>query len=306
MQRLLTFLMLIVALPTGLSATTVSAQQLPIVGIAQMDDSAQTGAADTLSTMLETAIISTGKFRIIERSRLGRLEGEQANARTGRVTTNRPGRRGGFEGVDFLIYGSITGVSQQSRGDIGSTMLAGVFGNRNASCGRSQVSLTLDIRITDTNTGEVKLATNIVETAQSSTVCNAQGQVDTTVLMRAAANRIARQMVTTIYPIQVAAVQPDGILVLNYGSDTLNMGDRLLIFAPGEEIRDPTTGRVIDRMESASFGVYEIMQQTVRTSRARALGTVTTAPTVGSQARNATEDEIRAATGRRPSSRRGN
>ena len=291
------YLTAMIALAMGASATAQQAgsSPTPLVAIASMDDPARTGIADSLSTMLETSIISTGKFRVIERSRLGRLEAEQANARAGRVTSNRPDRRGGFEGVDYLIYGSITGVSRQNRSDLGSSLMSGLLGNRGATCSRSSVALNLDLRITDADTGEVKLATSIAETGQSAATCDAQGQVDTGALTRAAANRIARQLVTTIYPVSVAAVQPDGTVVLNYGSDVLNMGDRMVVFAPGDVIRDPTTGRVIDRMEGAVHGIYEITQQTVRTSRARAITPVASTPAVGSLARSASPDELRSA-----------
>lgn len=52
----------------------------PVVGIAQMQDLTGTGQAETFSTMIETALIGSGKFRIIERSQLARLLEEQGLA----------------------------------------------------------------------------------------------------------------------------------------------------------------------------------------------------------------------------------
>lgn len=277
----------------------------PVVGISRMDDVAGTGLAETMSTMIETSIISTGKFRVIERERLNRLEAEQNNARRGRTTTNQPGRSGGFEGVDFLIYGSISGVSRSSSSDIGSTMLAGVLGNRGASCGRSNVTLTPDIRITDTNTGEVRLATSINETAQSATVCNAQGQIDSTLLMRGAAAKIARELVTTIYPIQVAAVQGDGTVILNYGSGTLAVGDVLTLYSRGDAIIDPATGQEIGRDETR-LGMIQISEVTVRTSKGIVVGTPMPPPSIGTIARPATESDLTGLRGNGRGRRRGN
>lgn len=295
-----------IALLSAIVATDATAQnQQPVVGIYRMDDVAQTGIADTMSTMIETAIISTGKFRVIERERLSRLEAEQNNARRGRVTTNQPGRNGGFEGVDFLIYGSISGISTSSSSDFGSSMLAGVLGNRNASCGRSNVTLTMDIRITDTNTGEVKIATSINETARSATVCNASGQIDSTVLMRGAAAKIARELVTTIYPIQVAAVQGDGTVVLNYGSGTLAVGDILTMYSRGEAIIDPATGQEIGRDET-KLGMIQVTEVTVRTSRGVAVGPAAGAPPIGTVARPATEADLATVRGGTRNRRRGN
>jgi curli biogenesis system outer membrane secretion channel CsgG len=82
-----------------------------------VEDLANTGQAATFSTMIETAIASTNHFRVVERERLGRLLGEQGRARAGIVTSrNVPHARvGGFEGVDYLIYGTITSIQVSGR-----------------------------------------------------------------------------------------------------------------------------------------------------------------------------------------------
>ena len=92
------------------SSEALAQKGKPVVAIYEMTDLAKTGMSDTFSTMISTAITTTQKFRVIER-RFAVLDREQANARGGRVTTNQPGKTGGFEGADFLIYGSITTVS---------------------------------------------------------------------------------------------------------------------------------------------------------------------------------------------------
>lgn len=86
-----------------------------IVAIYSMDDLAQSGQTAQLTQMLETAIAATSKFRVVERNSLGKLVGEQARARSGLVTSNTAGKVGGFEGADFLIYGSITSASMVSK-----------------------------------------------------------------------------------------------------------------------------------------------------------------------------------------------
>ena len=197
----------------------------PVVAIYQMDDLTRSGQAETFSAMIETAIETTNKFRVIERQHLGTLVGEQQRAKAGLVTSNHPGKVGGFEGADFLIYGTITTLSLVSKADfganIGTSFVAGLLGARNQpmpNCNDTYATLGVDIKITDADTGEVRYATRINEKQKSSAAGGvAVGQIDAAALLRSAADNVATDLVTTIYPIQIAAVEPDGTIVLNYG-----------------------------------------------------------------------------------------
>ena len=268
----------------------------PIVAIYRMDDVARTGLTDTFSTMIETAIASTGKFRVIERRALGTLLTEQGNAKAGLVTSRTPGKIGGFEGADFLIYGSITSVSAVAKQDIGTSILAGMLSGssgRDQRCGNLLATLGVDIKITDAASGEVRYVSRINETQKSATVCNGQGNIDTGALMRSAADRIATALVTAIYPIQVAAVQPDGIIVLNYGQGAIQPGATMTIFSKGEAIRDPATGEVIGNNETR-LGFLRITDVGPRLSKAVAAVTMDYAPQVGAIVRPATPEDIAA------------
>ena len=55
---------------------------------------------------------------------------------------------------------------------------------------------------------------------------------------RTAAGRILE----TIYPLKVAGLNGPEEVVLNRGGDSLAVGDRLELFNPGEELKDPSTG----------------------------------------------------------------
>ncbi len=201
MMKVVAWLVAIVATSAPVSALAQKGK--PIVAIYQMDDVARSGQSATFTTMIETAVAATSKFRVMERERMNKLLGEQARARAGLVTSNKPGKVGGFEGADYLIYGSITTVSVSNKADIGSTMLAGLFnnGNRGASCSNAVVTLGVDIKITDADSGEVKYVTRITETQKSAAACGGSAQVDTSLLLRSAAEKVATGLVTAIYPI---------------------------------------------------------------------------------------------------------
>lgn len=282
------------------SAPAFAQKGKPIVAIYQMDDVARSGQADTFSRMIETAIVATSKFRVMERERLGKLVGEQARAKAGLVTSNTPGKIGGFEGADYLIYGSITTVSVTRKADIGANLVSGLFSG-NASqprCSNAVATVSVDIKITDANSGEVKYVTRIDETQKSAASCGPDAQVDSAILLRSAAEKVATGLVTTIYPIQIASVQADGVIVLNYGEGAVQPGAVMGVYTKGEAIVDPATGEVIGNNESR-IGFIRVTDVTGRISKALAASDFAYAPTVGSIVRPATTADLAALSGKK-------
>lgn len=267
----------------------------PIVAIYQMDDVAQTGQADAFSRMIETSIAATNKFRIIERERLGKLVGEQARAKSGLVTTNRPGRVGGFEGADFLIYGSITNVSVSKKSDLGSSMLGSLFAPKGGtvSCSNAVATVSIDIKITDADTGEIRYVRRIDETQKSASACNGAAQVDTSLLLRSAADKIAAGIVTAIYPIQIASVQADGTYILNYGEGSVQPGATMSVFTKGEVFVDPATGEKLGNSETL-LGLIRVTDVTARFSKALPVAGFATAAPIGAIVRGATPTDLQA------------
>lgn len=260
----------------------------PIVAIYQMDDLAKSGQAPTFSAMIETAVAATSKFRVVERERLGKLVGEQARAKSGLVTSRKGGKMGGFEGADFLIYGSITTISVTNKADIGSTMLSGLFNKgQQQSCNNAVVTLGVDIKITDGDSGEVKYVTRITETQKSAAACGGSAQIDLAVLLRSAAEKVASGLVTSVYPIQIASVAGDGTIVLNYGEGTVLPGALLAVYSKGAAVIDPATGETIGNDET-KLGFIRITEVNGRISKALAVSPFTTAPAIGSIVRPAT------------------
>lgn len=292
-MRILVLAMLACGVLTGWPAAAQSGK--PIVAVVEMRDLANSGQSETLSTMIETAVASTGKFRLIERQNLNKLLAEQTRAKSGIVTTNRPGKVGGFEGVDFLIYGTITSLSATNKADIGTSLLAGLLSKRGEQapqCNNMVATLSLDIKITDADSGEIRYVTRINETQKSAAACGQQGQVNGSLLFRAAADRIASGLVITIYPIQIAAVQGDGLIVLNYGEGSVAPGMILAVFAKGAVIRDPQTGEAIGSDET-KLGFIQVKEVIGRMSKAAAVSAFGSPPPIGSVVRPASTEDIK-------------
>ena len=85
--------------------------------------------------------------------------------------------------------------------------------------------------------------------AEVRAACGTDGQVDTAILFRSAADKIATGLVTAIYPIQVAAVQSDGVIVLNYGEGAIVPGAVMGLCTKGAPItiRRPATSSAVTR-----------------------------------------------------------
>ncbi|MEO0462065.1 MAG: CsgG/HfaB family protein [Pseudomonadota bacterium] len=279
-----------------LMVVPAAAQDKPIVGIAEMQDLAKTGQSDTFATMLETAIIGSGKFRIIERERLATLMKEQGLSNSGITTTNRPGQTGGFEGVDYLVYGTITSVSAIRKSNFGASLARSLFNNKNSNqpdCTNTDVTMEADIRITDTNTGEVLYAKRVSETQRQALVCGGGTQIDSSAMMRAAADEVATGLVTTLYPIQVAAIQGTGSVILNYGDGAVQQGDFLMIYGPATEIPDPSGNGAMLKIDGEKLGALQVTEVQTSFSRAVQVTTFRQALAVGAIARPATEDDVK-------------
>lgn len=276
------------------SAPALAQGKRPVVAIYEIEDLSGNSLAPQFSTMIETAITGTNKFRVMERSGMNKLLREQGGAKSGLLTTNRPGKVGGFEGADYLVYGTITAISAKQKSNFGASLLGGLGSNRSSpSCSNTIASLEADIKITDAKTGEVRYATRISEVQQGSTSCGTAGQIDTAALLRGAADKVATGLVITIYPIQIASVQPDGSFVLNYGAGAIVPGAIMTVFQKGEAIVDPATGEVIGNNETP-YGQIQITDVQPRFSKAVPVSNFAVMPPVGSIVRAATKAEMSA------------
>ncbi|MEY2942954.1 MAG: hypothetical protein RLY97_968 [Pseudomonadota bacterium] len=265
----------------------------PIVAVMDITDLSNTGQVEALSSMIQTAIEATNKFRVTDRAKMDKFLREQGLAKNGLVTSRTPGKIGGFEGADFLITGSINAYSVVTKSDLGASFLAGMMSNQaqGQTCRGAEATLSVDIKISEADTAITRYVQRLNEKQRVQTVCGGGvGQVDASALLRSAADKIANGLVTTVYPIQIAAVQADGVFVLNYGEGTMKVGDLMTVFVKGEEIRDPVTNEVLSNDETL-IGAIRVSDVLGRISKADAYTPFETAPARGSIVRLATESD---------------
>ena len=119
-------------------------------------------------------------------------------------------------------------------------------------------SITLSVQILDTTKGTVTGAFPIKASASSgTTIRNGVGGASRSILDKAlerAAGNLANQLSDTIFPITVIQAKGKRIWV-NRGNDSgMRMGERFIVFEPGEQLIDPQTG---ENLGSAEMEVGE-------------------------------------------------
>ena len=296
--------------PISALSQTPAQVRKPIVSIDDIKDLANTGQSQVLRQMIETTVVNTGKFRIMERGAQGEgvLLSEQQGAKAGLYTSDKPGKVGGFEGVDFKVYGTITTAGASTTVDANATagrrvtgalmgsLLGGQLGNAvnqsmQGTCTVSAASLAIDIRITDASTGELKYAKQITQAQQGATTCGAQSQLDLNGMIRSAAQTVSMGLVTTMYPVKVVDVGDDGQILFNYGEGLLVPGEVFAVFQQGKTIVDPDTNAVLGHSETL-LGLARITEVLPKMSKATMVTPFATAPATGAVAREATPEQM--------------
>ena len=224
--------LLVTALPTY-------SQNKPIVAVSSIETSFTNYDTKNIQTAIETAIVQSGKYTLMERSRLDELLKEQGKSTGGLIQGG--GDMGGFAGVDYLIYGRVTNVGLNAENLLLLT--------------QCEASFAIDIRVTDMQTGEVRLTTNVrardnVATAGSDdNPCDGVTFSSLSSLADSAARDIVEAMSQALFPVKIARVTSDEVY-LNYGEGFLNKEELLKITSMGEGFVDPDTGEVLGAEET--------------------------------------------------------
>ncbi|GBE06375.1 curli production assembly/transport component CsgG [bacterium BMS3Abin10] len=146
----------------GGGTTTISGMGRRDVVITHENAGAMTGLRD----MLTTALVQSGRYRVLERQELSSIKSEIALGEEGYAEKSSSVKKGKIKGADLMVIAAITGWSPGSSGGragiggIGGGIIGGIMG------GIRKSSLAMDIRIIDTSTSEVLAATRVEGTAR--------------------------------------------------------------------------------------------------------------------------------------------
>ena len=222
--------------------TSALGSALPVIAVTAIKSSvderdfrAYTNAkAENFQNMLETQLTKINRFKIMERNRVDEVLSEQGLQEAFSTTGAVPN----IEGVDYIVYGSITRMGTTER-----NVRTGGFASV-----KTMAEFGVDLKLVDAHTGEIRRAENVdlsletgrgVRTGSFSSSNEDASPLST--LQRAVARRVAAVITESIFPVKVVAIE-NGEVYLNYGDAMFQQGDRLTVYREGRSFVDPDTG----------------------------------------------------------------
>jgi curli biogenesis system outer membrane secretion channel CsgG len=149
-------------------ASAAMAGGKPSMGVAEFtnDTNASWWYSDVgrdLSGMLTNELAGTGKFKVVERSKLEKVLDEQDLADSGRISKSTGAKIGKLTGAQYLVFATVSAFDQQSRGTGGGVSFKGIsLGGK-----KEDAYIAVDRRVVDTTTGEISYSRTIEARAAS-------------------------------------------------------------------------------------------------------------------------------------------
>lgn len=232
-----------------------------------------------VSDELVTALLETGKFRLIEREQLDKILAEQDFGTSGRVDSKTAAEIGRILGVRYLVMGRITEFTFKSSGGGAVSFLKG--GGLGIKTTTSRV--VLDARMVDTQTAEIltgvkgkgeKKQTNLGIIYDWNAMAFGSDEfrkTDIGIALRDAVFKVAEGLAEKAYgheePVEisglVAYVFGEKIYINLGHSDGVKPGMTFVVYHIIDLVKDPLTGEIIDEISEpvAEIAVTEIKEK---------------------------------------------
>lgn len=202
-------------------------------GSSEVDDAVRRGITD----MLTTELVRTGAFSVYERSQLEGVAREQSLAASGLIDTGTAVSLGRLVGVHCIITGAITEFTAKTSGGVLPLIGVGV----GVAVGETKAKVSLDVRVVDVETGEVRtsiresgMADHSLEGAYVGGLVLGQGESGG--LLSAATydcvRKIARRLVSEVSPhaYNVLSASPSVVTVDVGSSGGVEKGQLLRVY----------------------------------------------------------------------------
>jgi len=243
---------------------------------------------DTLTDMLQTALVNTGCFIVVERAELEQIMKEQKLAEQGKTAPSSAAKAGSLVGAQVIVMGAITAFEEQERGGaIGGITRSGRVGGIITN----KAKVTLDMRLVDTTTGEIlQTATASGDASQTGALIGGipvgDIKIGTAAWQKTPIGNAAREaienavkiildkMITLPWQAKIAQVKEEKIYI-NAGENAgMKVGDSYYVYSVGEPITDPDTGSILG-VEETKAAVLEIIAVQEKLSIAKVLSYLT-------------------------------
>ena len=145
------------ALAGAIGAMPAAAQGgKPVVAVAEFKNETNAGwwsggVGWELSGMLSNELMSTGSFKVVERTQIESVLAEQNMAASGRITPGTGAQIGKLTGAQYLIAGTVTSFEENTASTGGGISYGGISLGGN----KSEAYLAVDLRVINATTGEI-------------------------------------------------------------------------------------------------------------------------------------------------------
>lgn len=275
---------------SGLLTTAVYAQQegveeVPVpalkrrIAVFSFEDKTDYGkynVGEGMADMLTTDLVKSDKYIVMERQQISHVMQEQQLGLTGAVTQQTAAQIGKLLGVELAVFGAVTEFGQKKQ-DTGGKIKGFGLGVSKASA-----RVAIDVRIVDTETGQILAADNVVGEEDKSGLkidtkefdFDNRAQFDKTLVGKATRKAIEQiiakidaQMGSTPWSGKIIKVSGPTIYI-NGGADIgLLVGNVLEVYQPGEDLIDPDTGLNLGS-EETKIGEVQIIDVQDKFSKA--------------------------------------
>lgn len=229
-----------------------------------------------MADMLVTELVKSGKYKVIERKELEKIISEQQLGQSAMVTTESAAKVGQLLGVEIAIIGSVTEFGHK-KSDTGGRIKGFGLGVSNIAA-----SVGIDVRLINTNTGEILSAENVREEETKKGLSlstpdvdfKSQNDFDESVVGKATRKAIQKIIIllddkSTSIPWEGKIVLVKGnTVIINAGAEAgIQVGDIFYVYSKGEELIDPDTGLSLGSLDS-KIGTIEVTNTTIGNGKA--------------------------------------
>jgi len=167
MKKLLLSL-LTVTLLLALAAQPLAAEKIRI-GVLRFTNQTAAGwwsgsVASELQDMLASELVSTKAFSVLERKEIDAVLGEQDLSASGRVSSKTKVKMKKLKGAQYLIAGTVSAFEEDVAGKKGGVRFKGL----SLGGGKNKAYIAVDMKLIDTETGEIVDARTIEANAKGS------------------------------------------------------------------------------------------------------------------------------------------
>ncbi len=217
--------------------------------------------ADVLTDSVNNYLVQTRKFTILDRKYQETVKGEKSILESGNVPMRELVKLGQELVADYLMVGTLNNL-RVSEKNIQLQTTDKVFK-------RSVGALSLNYRLIDITTGQVKFSQNL--NSNLSGKLNLNTDIDSIILesVNISAKEAGYKILEAIYPFVVESYE-NNLLTIGTGGDMIEVGQRFKLIKYGDKIIDSYTKESLGRKET-QVGIIEITEVTSKMSYAKVI-----------------------------------